>query len=142
MAKTEQQVYQDITLDESALAQLPEYGDLSELTTITLPVDDDDHIIKNPSDGDSDTFMSGTFVPMVPKNNTEQQVMRQSIADRQHADEANRTVQWPQVEDSPINEFRTEGYMTHAFPHFPTGEADFAAPCVHKVTLEHFSNIL
>ena len=92
--KQNNRYYQDITVDESALAQLLEDGDLSELTTITLPVDDDDHIINNPCDGDGDTFMSGTFVPMAPKNNNEQQVMRQSIADRQHADEANKTIEW------------------------------------------------
>ncbi|MGJ8945966.1 DUF6570 domain-containing protein, partial [Salmonella enterica subsp. enterica serovar Kentucky] len=33
--KRNNRYYQDITLDESALAQLPEDGDLSELTTIT-----------------------------------------------------------------------------------------------------------
>ena len=134
--KQNNKYYKDITLDELALAQLPEDGDLPELSTLTLPVDDDDHIIDNPSDGDGDHFMSGTFVPMVPKTNTEQQVMRQSIADRQNADKGDRIVQWPQFENSPINEFKTEGYMTRTFPTlFPTGEADFTAPCIHKVTI-------
>ena len=74
---------------------------------------------------------------MVPITNTEQQVMRQSIADRQNADESGSIIQWSQVEDSLVNEFRTEGYMTRAFSTlelFPTGEADFAAPWIHKVT--------
>ena len=68
---------------------------------------------------------------MVPITNTEQQVMRQSIADHQNADESGSIIQWSQVEDSLVNEFRTEGYMTRAFSTlelFPTGEADFAAP--------------
>lgn len=83
-------------MDESALAQLPEDGDLLELSTITLPLDDNNHIKNNSADVVDDSFMSGTFVPMVPKRRTEQQlVRRQSIADRQHADdsEANRTAQ-------------------------------------------------
>ena len=67
-------------------------------------MDDDDHIIDNPSDGNGKTSMSGTFVPMAPKNSTEQQVMRRSIADQQNAD---GIVQWPQVEDSPIKELMT-----------------------------------
>ena len=61
--KQNNKYYKDVTLDESALAQLPEDGDLPVLSALTLPVDDDHHIIDNPSDGDGDTFMSGTFVP-------------------------------------------------------------------------------
>ena len=116
--KQNNRYYMDITIDESAQAQLPEGGDLLGLSTITLPLDDDDHI-SDSIDAD-DTFMSGTFVPMVPKNNTEQQVVRQSVADCQHTDDADRTVQWPEVENAPIIEFRTEGYMymTQHFPHF------------------------
>ena len=65
--KLNNRYYQDITLNESALAQLPEDGDLPELTSLTLPVDDDDHIADDPSDGTDDTFMFGTFVRMLPK---------------------------------------------------------------------------
>ena len=80
--------------------------------------------------------MSGTFVPMVPRKETEQNVIRQSISSRQHTNEADSIVQWPQVANIPINEFKTEGYMTQAFPTlFPTGDTDFAAPRVHKVTI-------
>ena len=63
--KQNNRYYMDITIDESAQAQLPEDGDLLGLSIITLPLDDDDHI--SDSVDDDDTFMSGTFVPMYPK---------------------------------------------------------------------------
>ena len=46
------------------------------LSIVSLPLDDDDHI--NDSVDVDDTFISGTFVCTVPKNSTEQQVVRQS----------------------------------------------------------------
>ena len=127
--------YHDISLDQSALAQLPEDGNLTGLLTVVLPLDDDDHV-SDSTPLDDDTVMSSTFVPMVPRKQTEQNIIRQNISSRQHTDETERTVQWPQVENTPINEFKTKDYMTRAFPTlFPTGEADFAAPRVHKVTI-------
>lgn len=46
---------------------------------------------------------------------------------------------WPPCDDTPINEFSTEGYFTCAFPTlFPTGTADFAAPCLRAVTIGNY----
>ena len=110
----------DISLDQLALAQLPEDGNVSGLSTIVLPLDADDS-----TSLDDDTFMSGTFVPMVQRKQTKQNVIRESISSRQHTDE-NMSVLCPHVSNTPI---KTEGYMKRAFPTlFPTGEA---APCVH-----------
>ena len=108
--KQNNKYYHDINLDESALTQLPEDGNLNGLSMIVMSLDDDDHV-NDSAPLDDDTFMSGTFVPMVPRKETEQNVIRQSISSRQHTNETHGIVQWPQVANIPINEFKTEGYM-------------------------------
>ena len=89
--KQNNKYYHNINVDQSALAQLPEDGNVTGLSTITLPLDDDDHV-NDTTPLDDDTFMSGTFVPMVPRKQTEQNVIRQSISSRQHTDETETTV--------------------------------------------------
>ena len=43
---------------------------------------------------------------------------------------------WPENGSVPIDEFKTEGYISGAFPTlFPTGEADFLAPRQQPVTV-------
>ena len=66
MVKHNNKYYHDISLDQSALAQLPEDGNIGGLSTVILPLDDDDHI-NDSTPLDDDTFMSGIFVPMVPR---------------------------------------------------------------------------
>ena len=49
------------------------------------------------------------------------------------------TVAWPPAGETPINEFRTEGYISCAFPTlFPTGAADFVAPRACAVTIGNY----
>ena len=67
--------YRDINLDESALTQLPKDGNLNGLSTIVMSLDDDDHV-NDSAPLDDDTFMSGTFVPVVPRKETEQNVTK------------------------------------------------------------------
>ena len=46
---------------------------------------------------------------------------------------------WPNIANTPIKEFSTEGYMTCAFPVlFPTGAADFSAPRPRTVTIGYY----
>ena len=48
-------------------------------------------------------------------------------------------VSWPSTGPTPVNEFRTEGYFTCAFPTlFPTGAADFSAPRPRTVTIGNY----
>ena len=75
--------YRDINLDESALTQLPKDGNQNGLSMIVMSLDDDDHV-NDSAPLDDDTFMSGTFVPMVPRKETEQNVIRQSISSRHY----------------------------------------------------------
>ena len=132
--------YRDIHIDEAALAQLPVDDDLTTLPSITL--DDDQEMPADASEDPYSSHLSGTFVPMMPKQGTQQEMARQGISDRQQPQQqhnAAQPVSWPQVGDMPINEFRTEGYMARAFPTlFPTGAADFNAPRVRHVTIGYY----
>ena len=101
--------YRNIAIDESVLSQLPVDGDIVTVPTIvdeaTMPV--------NQTDSDAG-LLAGTFVPMLPRQNTEEEMIRQGT---------DRTpVSWPHVNQTPLNEFRTEDYMSMAFPTlYPTG---------------------
>ena len=84
-----------------------------------------------------ESFLSGTFVPSNPPKPTDQEMVRQTVIDRQ----TTLTWPWPQVGNVPINEFQSEGYMSCAcaFPTlFPTGAAEFAASRVRQVTIGNY----
>ena len=50
---------------------------------------------------------------------------------------------WPPSGATPINELNTEGYISCAFPTFPTGAADFVAPLPLTVTVgNYFKHLL
>ena len=65
---------------------------------------------------------------------TEKETIRKSVHHRQPTED--QIVPWPENGSVPIDEFKTEGYISCAFPTlFPTGEADFLAPRQHSVTV-------
>ena len=67
----------------------------------------------------------------------EQEAIRQSVQERQS--NLPSTVAWPPACETPINEFRTEGYISCAFPTlFRTGAADFVAPRACAVTIGNY----
>ena len=48
---------------------------------------------------------------------SEKEIVKNSIHERQQLPHTTtETLTWPQIHNIPINEFRTEGYMTCAFP--------------------------
>ena len=132
--------YSGITIDQTALALLPIDGELDGLSTIILPMDDESEFSNKIDEDDEYTF--GTFVPMGPSKTTEQEVVRQSVTDCQITGQSNiTTLSWPDIHNTPINEFTTEGYniITCAFPVlFPTGSGDFSSPRIHKVTTGNY----
>ena len=131
-------------IDDAALARLPVDGDLNTLPSITL--DDDQELPAGETEDPYSSHLSGTFVPMMARQGTQQEMVRQGIADKQqsqhhHDTQPAQPVPWPQVRDVPIKEFRTEGYMAHAFlTLFPTGAADFKCAtdktCYGRVLLQ------
>ena len=61
------------------------------------------------------------------------------MQERQSAAPKLTTVSWPQVGDSAISEFTTEGYISCAFPTLlPTGEAEFLSPRQNTVTIGNY----
>ena len=91
---------------------------------------------------ESDANLSRTFLPLTPSRMTEQEAIRHSVQERQS--NLPSTVAWPPTGETPINEFRTEGYISCAFPTlFPTGAADFVAPRACAVTIgNYFKHLL
>lgn len=51
---------------------------------------------------------------------------------------------WPPIGSNPIEEFRTPGYITQAFPAlFPTGNADLSNPRESKISpTEYFKHLM
>ena len=79
--------------------------------------------------------LSSSFVPVAPRQATEQETVEQVVNGEQ-------PVAWPPRGDTLLNEFHSEGYITLAFPtFFPTGAADFTAPHFAPLPLVTTSSI-
>ncbi|XP_055329698.1 uncharacterized protein LOC129582250 [Paramacrobiotus metropolitanus] len=103
--------YRDVVIDEAALSQLPNNGNvhsiLPTVTISTLP----------PLAGDDDR-LHDTGVPMVQHVKQSDQI-RDSVGLEPH------TVPYPEMSTDPVDEFTTAGYIAGAFPRlFPSGKAD------------------
>ena len=109
--------------------------------TVDSPSDDSE--VSSTQDVDPyDANLSRTFVPLTPPRMTEQEAIRQSVQEQQS--NLPSTVAWPPAGETPINEFRTEGYIFCAFPTlFPTVAADFVAPRACAVIIgNNFKHLL
>ena len=134
----------NISIDFDAVAMLPENDEFSGMCSVTL----DSSEVDNPQDTTAtsnenpyNSALTTTFIPMVSQRMTEQDAVRQSVEEWQsvHSTTTPAVVPWPTVDSTPVNEFRTEGYMSCAFPTlFPTGHADFVAPRIHAVTVGNY----
>ena len=95
-----------VHLNEDVLQQLPENGDISELTSLQLQESTaEDHT--QPSQEDLyRAHLPSSFVPNAVQQQTEQ--VRQSIQEWQSG--STSTLMWPNIGGTPINEFSTEGY--------------------------------
>ena len=129
-----------VHFNQDVLQQLPENGDVSELSTLLLEesASEDD---SPPSQEDLyGAHLPNSFVPNAVQQQTEQETVRQSIEQRQ----SGSTLMWPTIGGAPINEFTTEGYFSMAFPTlFPTGAADFLDQRYNQVTIgNYFKHLL
>ena len=131
-----------VSLNQHALAQLPEDGNLRDLRSITI--ESLNSVEQQNSDESTyEAQLSQSFVPNAARLATEQETVRQSIQHR-HTGATTSTLMWPTIGGTPINEFNTEGYMSLAFPTlFPTGAADFLGRRCTQVTLgNYFKHLL
>ena len=114
--KRNNKYYRTIDIDVSVLSQLPEDGDLTDKCGVEIEDATEKH------------------VPVVARKMTEKDTIRKSVHHRQPTED--QVVPWPENGSVPIDEFKTEGYISCAFPTlFPTGEADFLAPRQQTVTV-------
>ena len=134
--KQHNKYYRKIDIDYNALNDLPEDGNLPDLSGIKYS-----SVIEKESslqDTDEDAYDAESFVPIAAQKLTEIEAVKKSIQEKQKS--ADQTaVPWPPRGDTPVNEFNTEGYMSCAFPAlFPTGAGDFQAPRERVVTVGNY----
>ena len=130
MAEATQQVR---SKHKDALDQLPEDGSLSSLREVEMDADDELELLTTDDPNIQDS------ASVVVRKMTEEESIRKSVQDHQSAAPKLTTVSWPQVGDSPISEFTTEGYISCAYlTLLPTGEAEFLSPRQNTVTIGNY----
>ena len=116
-----------VTIDITALDQLPQNGNISQLVSVIEDTTTDSASTSDTAaaaeDDLCDEHLPQSFVPVAATSMTEQETVQQSVQQRQYSQPA---LMWPTIGGIPLNEFTTEGYFTCAFPTlFPTGAGDF-----------------
>ena len=131
--KENNRYYADIIINYGVLRSLPLDGTIDDqLRDIN---DDDDY------DENEDDVITCTFVPLPPSTKGEDIAIRNTL-DR--IQDENSPMEWPQIDNHPINEFQTPGYIACAFPTlYPTGCADLRAERIRDVKpAEYFRHLL
>ena len=125
--------FKDVTINHKNLLALSENDHLTNIPTIS--VSNSDTCFKQPNPYATTTSdhhsseLYRTFIPSVHQTRTEEENIRQSL-------QQTTTVPWPARGENPLNEFQSEGYITHAFPVlFPTGAAEVLAARLHAVNI-------
>ena len=134
--KQQNKNYREIDIDYNALNDLPENGNLPDLSGIkSSSVIEKENSLQ---DTDEDAHDPESFVPIAAQKLTEIESVKKSIQEKQKS--ADQTaVPWPPQGDTPVNEFNTAGYMLCAFPAlFPTEAGDFLAPRERVVTAGNY----
>ena len=132
-----------ITIDTTALEQLPQDGNVSHLVSVTEDCSTPDTTTNNTtshtpttSDAAELDHLSQSFVPNAAPSMTEQEAVQQSVEHRQSTSSSHTPLMWPSIGEMPLNEFTTGGYFTCAFPTlFPTGAGDFLGQRQVAVTI-------
>lgn len=128
--------YSSVTIDQTAVARLPLDGIPDELRHANDDVER--QIDTSSSLEDNAAHSSHSFLPVPKQTLTEDDAIRAAIDGKDPLD-------WPNVAGEPINEFRTPGLASQAFPTlFPYGTADPTCPGRQRsVTLtEAFKHLL
>ena len=116
------------------MSQLPDDGDLTDKCGVGIEDTAEKQEEEELPSEDTDPTDVATFIPVVARKMTEKETIRKSVHHRQPTED--QIVPWPENGSVPIDEFKTEGYISCAFPMlFPTGEADYLAPRLQSVTV-------
>ena len=121
--------YSKVLVNENALNILPEFGVPSELMTVET---DDDIVLDNDCSTDVGPPTANPSEDTVYNNSTEMSSFLPAGEQQQQEIEAvrnqlseNKPMQWPLVENEPLNEYQVSHLATMAFPTlFPDGKGD------------------
>ncbi|PKY59745.1 hypothetical protein RhiirA4_333013, partial [Rhizophagus irregularis] len=132
--------YADIIIDEEALQSLPENCSIAD----HLPQIENDQLNKDSSENENgnDNMITRIFVPYLPPSHCEDHAIKSAL---NHIQTENPPITWPQIDNSPINEFQTPGYIiTMAFPTlYPTVKADLGTERIRDIKpAEYFKHLL
>ena len=124
------------------MAQLPQDGNLSDLTSLSLgPSTTTGKTRVSEEDDLYNADLASSFVPNAARTVTEQDSVWQSVQERQttHDSSGPPTLMWPTIGRTPINEFTTEGYFSLAFPTlYPAGAADLLGQHQNEITIGYY----
>ncbi len=121
--------YSEITINEDALNSLPENGVAPDLMTVETDNDivSDDNCsadVGPPTDNPSedivynDSTEMSSFLPVGEQQQQEIEAVKNQLSQ-------NEPMQWPSVENEPLNEYQVSHLATMAFPTlFPDGKGD------------------
>ena len=128
--------YRDIVLDETALSQLPEDGQLRGLRT-TISGGDSERDLGPRGEGegeevdtpeDTESFMAPAGKTMLEDRAIEAALRGQARRARESGADV-PVIAWPDMEETALNEFKTAGLASMAFPAlFPWGTGDPTDP--------------
>ena len=141
-----------VTIDSTALAQLPQDGNISHLmsviedcsspdsptnseTSSSIPAIDIPNTTHTAAIDDSYDHLPQSFVPIAAPSMIQQESVQQSVQQRHSITSSQTPLMWPSIGGIPLNEFTTEGYFTCAFP---TGTGDFLGQRQVQVTIGNY----
>ena len=146
-----------VTIDTTALEQLPHDGNVCHLisitedcsspddcntnktTTVVSGSDNSIHCDPAAEENSYDDDIPLSFVPVAAPVMTQQESVQQSVQQRQASTSSPAALMWPSIGGVPLNEFTSEGYYTCAFPPlFPTGAGDFLGHRQVQVTIGNY----
>ena len=112
-----------------------------QLQYIELNIESIEEDVKENQEEDDGIEIMRTFVPITPLSSREDCAIKNTLGRMQKKE---RLVDWPQINNIPINEFQTPGYIVCIFPTlYLTGNADLCAERIKNVKpAEYFKYLL
>ncbi|CAG8610513.1 10516_t:CDS:1, partial [Gigaspora rosea] len=99
--KANNNYYSEITIDNENLQSLLEDGFIDDQLQVNQLIDD------KFNEDNEENGITHTFVPYLPSDNREEIAINNTI----NRLLANNTIEWPKINNNPINEFQTSGYI-------------------------------
>ena len=139
--KENNEYYANIIIDTKILESLPINGSIDEQLSnqqkiIDINYEDEDDVINE----DNEEVINRTFVAINPSSHREEDAIEDTL---NHIHTERDRLIWPYINNHPINEFQTPGYIVCAFPTlYPTGAADLRAQRIWDVMpAEYFKHL-